>query len=114
VSVFTSAFEDVAAWAEHLGGSVEFLRVAVTPEQVDTYGLPTAPPKPTDRRKLEGQTCQAEALDPAVLAVILTEAIEAQLDLDVYQAVLDVEEAERNQLIEEFNVEEDPDIDGTT
>jgi hypothetical protein len=61
--------------------------LAVTPEQIRQYGLPTAPPKSTDSRGFSGQTCQAEALAPDVLARILSDAIESRIDLDVLERV---------------------------
>jgi hypothetical protein len=102
VHLFNAAYEDVEAWSAHLGGAVKFQRVAVTPEQIGTYNLPTAPPKTTDRRAFDGETCQAEALDPATLAGILTAAIESHLDMDTYRAVLDAEATERDELIAEM------------
>ncbi|MFF1707148.1 hypothetical protein [Streptomyces sp. NPDC058252] len=58
------------------------MRVAVTPEQVETYHLPTALPSATDRRSFSGSTTtQAEALRPDVLAAIVREAIEARRNM---------------------------------
>ncbi|MFF1285450.1 hypothetical protein [Streptomyces sp. NPDC058299] len=65
VHMFSSLAEDVIAFAEAAGAEVEFERVAVTPEQIAAYNLPTAPPKATDRRSFSGPaTTQAEALPP--------------------------------------------------
>jgi hypothetical protein len=61
--------------------------MAVTPQQVRQYGLPTAPAKSTDNRAFRGQTCQAEALAPDVLAQILKDAIESRIDLDILERV---------------------------
>jgi hypothetical protein len=83
VHLFSSAYEDVAAWAHHLGGAVTFERVAVTPEQIEHTTLPTAPPKATDRRAFHGEACQAEALATTTLATIVTAAIEEHLDLAI-------------------------------
>ena len=95
--IFNSAMEDVEAWTASMGGNVRFIRVAVTPEQIEEYGLPTAPPKkPGDRR-----TCQAEALEPQVLAEIVNSEIMKHLDFDAYRRVLNLEEVERAELIEE-------------
>jgi hypothetical protein len=82
--VFASLAEDVAEFALALGADATFSRLAVTEEQVDLYGLPTAPPKPSDRRSFSGgdRTVQAEALPPDVLAGIVEGAIRARLDLD--------------------------------
>jgi hypothetical protein len=77
-SMFTVLIEDIGAFAEHYGGDVKFVLVAITPEQARLRGLPSAPPKATDRRGqhfVDGETWQAEALDPNELARILEEAI---------------------------------------
>jgi hypothetical protein len=60
----------------------------VTPEQIERYALPTAPPKATDNRAFSGETCQAEGLAPNVLANILRAAIEQRIDRSVYEKVL--------------------------
>jgi hypothetical protein len=65
----------VGAFVAELGGGVEFVRLIVTPEHIEQYDLPTAPPKATDRRNFEGETVQAEALPPDTLAAILDDAI---------------------------------------
>ena len=88
-SIFKSVAEDVRAfvladrpWATI---DVEFVRVALTDQQVHTYSLPTAPPKASSSRtKRWGDkgTCQLEALPPDSLADILRDQIEASLDLD--------------------------------
>ena len=64
VSIFLAFLEDVEAFTRELGGSAIFTRLAVTPQQIGEYRLPTAPPKATDRRAFAGETCQAEALPP--------------------------------------------------
>jgi hypothetical protein len=77
VHVFSSLAEDVEAFSAWYDGDVEFVRVAVTPEQTALYNLRSAPPKPTDNRRFDGdETWQAEALDPRILAEIVTQAIE--------------------------------------
>src|SRR5262249_13961280 len=69
VHCFSALDEDVFAFARHYSGDVDFVRLAVTPEQARRFRLPSAPPKPTDRRSFEGdETWQIEALDPADLA----------------------------------------------
>jgi len=90
--------EDVEAFARELGGEVRFTRLAVTPEQIETYNLPTAPPKKTDGRAFSGQTCQAEALAPDVLANILHTAIEDRIDHRAYERVLKRERRVRREL----------------
>ncbi len=86
-SVFEAMTEDVAAFLEddRVLATQRLVpeRVALTAEQVAAYSLPTTPPKLTDSRSgnWEGETCQAEALAPDVLAALVREAIEAHLDL---------------------------------
>ncbi|MFG2234846.1 hypothetical protein ACGFNX_33475 [Streptomyces sp. NPDC048723] len=97
--LFSSLAEDVVAFAAAAGAEVEFDRVAVTAEQVAVYGLPTAPPKPSDRRSFSGTaTTQAEALPPDVLADIVRAAIERHRNPAVHRAVLAREETERGEI----------------
>jgi hypothetical protein len=92
VWMFAAYLEDVEAFTRDLGG------VAVTPAQVIEFDLPTAPPKPTDRRAFNGETCQAEALAPDVLASILRDAIEARIDRRAFNRVLRREREVRREL----------------
>ena len=74
--------EDVGAFASHYGGELSVQRVAVTAEQQAAYNLPTAFPKTSDRRSFSADfTVQAEALPPNVLAGLVRNAIEQQLDM---------------------------------
>jgi hypothetical protein len=99
VSKFLAFLEDVEAFTRDLGGDVTFTRLAVTPEQIRHYRLPTAPPKPTDNRAFHGQTCQAEALAPDVLANILRTALEQRIDQRLLDRVLRQERRVRRELI---------------
>jgi hypothetical protein len=76
-----------------------YARLAVTREQADRLGLPTAPPKPTDRRQFSGETVQAEAIDPATLSGILRDAIETRRDDDTAAEVLALEAEMRAALV---------------
>ncbi|MEU5108163.1 hypothetical protein AB0H07_38900 [Streptomyces sp. NPDC021354] len=107
--MFSSLAEDVIAFAEAAGAEVAFERVAVTPEQIAAYDLPTAPPKTTDRRSFSGTTTtQAEALPPDILASIVREAIEAHRDPVVHQHALAREEAERRAIRQRLSRRPDP------
>ncbi|MFI5867659.1 hypothetical protein [Streptomyces sp. NPDC051546] len=98
--LFVSLAEDVIAFAAAAGAEVEFERVAVTAEQVALYGLPTSPPKATDRRSFSGRaTTQAEALPPDVLASVVRAAIERHRDPGVHLAALAREEGERSEIL---------------
>jgi len=99
VHMFSSLEENVMSFAEHYNGFPEFVRLAVTPVQVDDYNLPTAPPKKTDNRSFEGnETTQAEALPPATLASILRNAIETRMDMEIYSNIIDQEAVCRDEL----------------
>lgn len=94
VHLFSALAEDVAAMVRAFAPNAAeptFTRLAVTPEQADRLGLPTTPPKPTDRRRFTGATVQCEAIAPDVLTVILRDAIEARRDSETAADVLRVE-----------------------
>jgi hypothetical protein len=96
--MYLAYIEDILAFTRELGGEVSFTRLAVTPEQIAQYGLPTAPPKPTDKRAFSGETCQAEALAPDVLADILRAAIDVRIDRTALERVHIREREARRQL----------------
>ena len=106
-SMFTVLMEDIGAFVGSYGGDVEFAQVAITPEQARQRGLPSAPPKPSDRRGRhfsDTETWQAEALDPNDLARILEEAILARLDHATYASMRDEEEKTRQAVISQLGL----------
>lgn len=111
VHIFGSLDEDVRAFIDEFGGDAEFIRLAVTPEHIARYGLPTAPPKETDRRNFTGQTVQAEALPPDVLASILQDAIGLYLNMAVYRQAVEIEAEERAALVAWLKEKPAPDND---
>ncbi|MCE7902124.1 MAG: hypothetical protein DYH20_05540 [Gammaproteobacteria bacterium PRO9] len=115
VHIFTSLAEDVTAFSTAFSDDpmgrmaavfddlpdlspLDFVRLAVTPEQAEAHCLPSAPPKPTDRRRFSGMTWQCEALPPDVLANIVHDAILERLEPDTYNARLAEEQALRDEL----------------
>lgn len=108
VSLFDSAAEDVGALVLGLAlregrtwTAPVFERVAVTEEQIESYSLPSAPPKKTDKRgDWKGETVQAEALTPDQLAYEIRVAVEAHVDFEVLSAAVDREDEERAALVE--------------
>lgn len=100
-AIIDSAAEDVTAFAVALGADEpEFHRVAITPDQVDRYNLPTAPQKRTDQRgEHMAETVQAEALPPDVLASEIDAAVRAVIDLDALADARDAEQSERARLV---------------
>lgn len=80
--------EDIGAFVDYYGGNVEVIRLAVTPDQVEQYGLATAPPKASDRRAFDGyETTQAEAIPPRTLRRIVTAEIERWLDMELVEDI---------------------------
>jgi hypothetical protein len=69
----------------------------LTPEQIDRYEIPTAPPKSTDSRAAawQGGTAQAEALTPSVLASEVRRALERWIDPEIVTSHREAEAAER-------------------
>jgi hypothetical protein len=67
---------------------VSLERVAITPAVVERFGLEEDPPKLPKKGVPPGPplayNCQAEALNPEQLEMLLTEAIEDRLDMDVF------------------------------
>ena len=100
VHLYYSLDEDLQAFLLDFGGDVEMTRLAVTPDQVEEMGLPTAPPKKTDNRSFEGKTTQAEAIPPRTLRQIVQDAVEDRIDHEAYQAVLAEEKEIRARLVE--------------
>jgi hypothetical protein len=104
--MYDALSEDIEAFADHYHRDLTFSRLAVTPEQVAQYNLPTAPPKKGKNgkentrqlRKKMTATVQAEALDPATLAQTLEAAIQSRFDMDVFEQVIAQEAKEREEL----------------
>ena len=72
------------------GDDIEFVRLAVTPEQRDQLCLPTAPPKASDNRRFDDtKTVQCEAISPPDLADIVEVAILERTDIDAYNDALE-------------------------
>jgi hypothetical protein len=91
--------DDVGAFARHYGGSIDVQRIAVTPEQQAEHNLPTDVPKKDDAREFPFDfTVQAEALAPDVMVAIVRDAIERNVDLDVWQLAVERQAEIRDQL----------------
>lgn len=103
-AIFQSLVDDVSAFVEADRPwndiTVRFERVALTAEQVVTFGLATAPAKASDSRskRWAGETCQLEALSPPQIAVLLKAAIVAELNMMSLEAARLVEKDEREEL----------------
>jgi hypothetical protein len=90
VSIFDALADDITEFfigdAWNTGDEPDFVRVAVTREQVEEHELPAEdvdPGKVVGMADWSGGAVQAEALDPPVLAEIVRQAIESHINLDV-------------------------------
>lgn len=109
-SIFDSLVEDVVGFLEedapHLARLSRtarlFKRVALTEEQVQIHGLPTAPPKKTSSRTKSWSgiaTCQLEALPPDTLRLIVVAAVEGYLDERTLEEAREVEVTARRNIV---------------
>ncbi|MET9676419.1 hypothetical protein ABZY68_25490 [Streptomyces sp. NPDC006482] len=100
LSILDAAAEDVAAFAEQLGGTPPVVkRIAVTEQQITRYGLQTVPQKRSDRRGDHmAQTVQAEALSPTQLTDLVRAAVEEAVDLRALAKVRQRSERERQKI----------------
>jgi len=100
-AIIDSLASDITAFVAELEPyqELEFRRVAVTPDQIERYSLPTAPQKRTDHRgERMDDTVQAEALPPDVLASELGGAIEETIDWDALEAARERGDRERAEI----------------
>ena len=99
----------VAAWeqtkrkiTEFVDGQVDltFQRLAVTPEQIELFGLPTRPQKKSDTRaaKFTGECVEVDAMPSEDLRRIVTAAIEEWIDADALRITRVAEQSEREGL----------------
>ena len=100
VCIFDSVQADVEAFVGN-DQALLFKRIALTPDQVILHNLPTVPPKATDKRGGGmSETCQAEALPPDTLAMIVRAAVEEYIDQAQYDDDVAAEYEERRDLID--------------
>ena len=106
VDLYRALEEDVCAFvkadAPHL--DVTFERVALTPEQIQEYNLPTTPAK-NERQAREWiekgiETCQLEALPPDVIAELLNSALLRWSEPTALSSALFQEDNDRRDLAE--------------
>ena len=86
---------------EHIDWDVDlnFHRLAITPEQIVEYDLPTKPRKPGERRRPDIQeTVEGEAMKPSILRGLLRDKIESFLPAGEMIAIRAAELSEREHL----------------
>ena len=78
-----------------------FERVAVTPEQIEDWQLPTRPTKKTDTRSrgFSGESVEVDAIPPAQLRALAEECILRHIDPDALEALHLAEQSERELLL---------------
>ncbi len=78
----------------------EFERVAVTPEQIEAFDLPSTPPKRTDSRakSFDGRCVELEALTTGQLQCICEDCITQFVDADRLEQTRRIEQLERQTL----------------
>jgi hypothetical protein len=76
---------------------VTFSRLAVTPWQIETWGLPTRPTKKSDTRAkgFGRESVEVDAIPASRLREILEQAIRSHIDAERWNRLLEVEGAER-------------------
>jgi hypothetical protein len=85
---------------------VEYIRVALTPEQVDSYGLPHMPEavKFSDKRckryvqRFGMMAVELDALHPRDLKQLAINAIESQLDMESFEVQKQIEQEDQEKL----------------
>jgi hypothetical protein len=76
---------------------IHFERVAVNPDQVAAWSLPTRPTKSTDTRSrnFHGESVEVDAIPPMTLRELVEACIQRHVDPDTLALTLRVERAER-------------------
>lgn len=86
------------------GANVRVKRVALTMEQIETYNPPPNPAKMTDSRcwkyieNFGYESWELDALEPKMLTNLITEQVTMYRDDEIYQAVCDREDREKEEL----------------
>jgi hypothetical protein len=88
---------------EFTDGIVEFERIAVTPQQIERWQLPTRPTKKTDTRAkhFRGESVELDAIPAPELRDLVRDAIEDHVDQHQLE-VLRIAEAEERRVIEQM------------
>lgn len=82
---------------DDFGVVVEFCRVAVTPEQIAEFSLPTRPTKKTDSRARNflGESVELDAMPPDALREIARDRITQHIDAETWSALQRTETMEK-------------------
>ena len=80
---------------------IYFERLAVTPEQITAWDLPTRPTKATDTRakNFGAESVELDAIAPADLRILVSDAIERHLPQEEFDVLKEAERSERELLL---------------
>jgi hypothetical protein len=95
-----SAREDIERKLRNFGASFHFETIAVLPEQIEAWGLPTRPTKRTDSRSKNwhGDSVELDAIPADALRSLASEKITSHIDPWQYEQMKKIEEQERQSL----------------
>jgi hypothetical protein len=79
---------------------IHFKRVAVNPDQIQAWNLPTRPTKKTDTRSknFKGESVEVDAIEPAQLRKLAEKCITRHIDRHAYRSLRRTETAEKQTL----------------
>lgn len=89
VCMFETLHADILALAlDKFGAVIEFERIALLPEHIEKYNLPTAPPKKNDKRSgfNDSKTTQCEAFSPSDFKKEVLAAIDRNIVIEILAA----------------------------
>jgi len=103
ISIFNSLVERMRKFGD-CGEAINFQRIALTREQIDTYALPQDPAKSSDPNykkfvsEYGDNVVELDALPPGVLRELIKHSIESRIDMVILAQVQQTEEEEKTQL----------------
>lgn len=95
---------DIQERLNMFGADVYVKRVALTMNQINTYNPPPNPAKLSDSRcgkyieEFGDESWELDALEPKVITDLIKDEVTAFRDDEIYQAVCDKEEREKDEL----------------
>jgi len=103
ISIYKSLVDRIRNFGAY-GALIKFERIALTREQIETYGLPQDPAKTSDPnykkfvRSYGDNVVELDALPPDVLRDFIRESIESEIDAELLAQVQETEEEEITRL----------------
>jgi hypothetical protein len=100
ISAFEAASRTLREFVSKFGGRVELQRVAVTPEQIAEWNLPTRPTKKSTHASGWGNkpSVELDVIPPSKLRELARECIEKHIDRGELERIKQIEQQERGAL----------------